>query len=113
MNNDVRLASKRSIQAPQGAWIASNPMKSYVQDILSSESFSDRGFVDATRARDAYSEFCSQNANNSLFIWQWINLEEWFRTFVDRDAIVEPSPACPEIHEKHSVTHGSAITART
>ena len=110
MDNGVRLASKRSLQAPQGAWIASNPMKSYVQEILSSESFSDRGFVDATRASDAYSDFCRQNTNNSLFIWQWINLEEWFRTFVDRDAIAEPSPACPEIHEKHPVTHSSVIT---
>jgi asparagine synthase (glutamine-hydrolysing) len=83
MDDDVRTARKRSIQAPQGKWLAMEPMKSYVRDLLDSESFGDRGLFDANCVRRAFASFCETGASNSFFIWQWINVEGWFRAFID------------------------------
>lgn len=97
MDDEVRTAVKRSIQAPQGPWLMRNPMRRYVEDILNSESFSDRGFLDVSAARKAYSEFCGGAYDNSFFVWQWVNAEIWHRIFVDGDAIKDSIPLCEEI----------------
>lgn len=83
MDDVVRTASKRSIQAPQGAWLRQEPMQSYIRALIASESFASRGMFDVERIRAAYEEFVTHGAPNSFFVWQWINLEEWFRIFVD------------------------------
>lgn len=83
MDDSVRTASKRSIQAPQGLWLRQEPMRSYIRALIMSESFAARGVFDAERVRVAYEEFVARGAPNSFFVWQWINVEEWFRVFVD------------------------------
>ncbi|MEP0942329.1 MAG: asparagine synthase (glutamine-hydrolyzing) [Rhizobiaceae bacterium] len=87
MNDEVRLAKKRSIQAPQGIWLQEDPMKNFVGDIIHSRSFAERGFFDATACIKAFERFCTGADANSFFVWQWINAELWFQTFVDQDAV--------------------------
>jgi len=87
MNDDVRLAPKRSIQAPQGEWLRKEPMRSYVIDLINSETFADRNIFNVNKVITAYDEFCEGKYNNSFFVWQWINVEEWFRVFIDNDAV--------------------------
>ena len=86
MNEDVRIAPKRSIQAPQGEWLREDPMRSYINELINSESFADRGIFYVNKVLKAYDEFCEGNNTNSFFVWQWINVEEWFRTYIDNDA---------------------------
>jgi asparagine synthase (glutamine-hydrolysing) len=83
MNSEVRTAAKRSIQAPQGSWLMAEPLKSYIQDLISSRSFADRGLFNVPAAKIAFDEFCQGKYSNSFFVWQWINTEEWFRNFID------------------------------
>jgi len=83
MDDTVRLAFKRSIQAPQGQWLREEPMKSYVLDLINSRSFKDREVFDVQKVKKSYYEFCQGNIENSFFVWQWINMEEWFRIFID------------------------------
>jgi len=78
----VAFAAKRSVQSPQREWLADG-WRSLVEGILASESFRSRGWVDADRARDAYRAYLSGRQENSFFIWQWLNLELWARTFLD------------------------------
>ena len=84
MNNSVRIAPKRSIQAPQGKWLRKNPMKNYVGDLISSQSFKNRGIYNHSYVKSSFDNFISGKFDNSFFVWQWINVEEWFRTFIDR-----------------------------
>ena len=86
MDENVRIAPKRSIQAPQGEWLRKEPMRSYVIDLINSETFADRNIFNVNKVITAYDEFCEGKYNNSFFVWQWINMEEWFRTFIDNDA---------------------------
>jgi asparagine synthase (glutamine-hydrolysing) len=87
MDEAVRLAPKRSIQAPQGLWLMQEPMRSYVENLINSESFADRGVFDVKKVKSSFEEFCSGKYDNSFFVWQWINLEEWFRIFIDNNSV--------------------------
>jgi asparagine synthase (glutamine-hydrolysing) len=97
MDDDVRIARKRSIQAPQGAWLMREPMRSYVEELLDSESFADRGLFDVPKAKAAFARFCQGAFDNSFFVWQWINTEEWYRMFIDGDPLAIPQPLCPSL----------------
>ena len=88
MDDKVRLAQKRSIQAPQGKWLKMQPMKNYVNSILNSKSFAQRGLFNIEACKKAYDDYCNGEIKNSFFIWQWINIEEWFRVFVDQSPIL-------------------------
>ena len=78
----VAFAAKRSVQSPQREWLAGG-WRSRVEGVLGSESFRARAWVDADKARDAYRAYLSGKQENSFFIWQWLNLELWARTFLD------------------------------
>lgn len=97
MDDTVRVATKRSIQAPQGLWLRKEPMRSYVNDIIWSDSFADRGLFDVDKVRAAYDRFCSYGDSNSFYIWQWINVEEWFRTFIDQNATMSGTRLCGDL----------------
>ena len=86
MPDDVRLSTKRSIQAPQGLWLRKDPMRKYVYDLINSDSFKDRGIFNSKTCNSLFENFCKGKFSNSFFVWQWINVEEWFRTFIDNDA---------------------------
>ena len=97
MDDDVRVTAKRSIQAPQGIWLRTEPMRSYIHDIIHSDSFADRGVFDVAKVHTAFEHFCEGANDNSFFVWQWINTEEWFRVFIDGNALDDRYPVCPEI----------------
>ncbi|MEW5728892.1 MAG: asparagine synthase (glutamine-hydrolyzing) [Pseudomonadota bacterium] len=97
MDDDVRLATKRSIQAPQGLWLRSDPMRAFVTGLIESESFASRGFFDISRTRAAWAEFCEGKANNSFFVWQLVNFELWCRVFVDGNPVDDIRPLSPGI----------------
>lgn len=71
---------KRKLQTPQREWLKN---ASWVRDILYSDSFGGRNIFDIRKVKDAYSEYLRGNYDNSFFLWQWLNLEIWFRTFID------------------------------
>jgi len=103
MDDAVRLAPKRSIQAPQGAWLRREPMRSYVTSLIESESFAARRMFDVRAVKAAFARFCHGEFDNSFFVWQWINVEEWHRIFVDSDSTVRREPLCPSIAGRASV----------
>ncbi|KAK6032467.1 putative asparagine synthase [Ostertagia ostertagi] len=80
----VAFSAKRSVQSPQREWLAQG-WHSLVNEILKSKSFLEREWVDPKKARQAYELYLSGKQENSFFIWQWVNLELWARTFLDRN----------------------------
>lgn len=79
---EVARAVKRSVQSPQREWLA-GPWRSMVEDVLASDSFADRGWVNPLMARRFYHDYLNGVQNNSFFLWQWLNLEWWARAFLD------------------------------
>jgi asparagine synthase (glutamine-hydrolysing) len=86
MSDSVRLAVKRSIQAPQGEWLRKKPMSDYINDLIHSGSFASRGIFNEKKCQNIFKEFCQGEFDNSFFVWQWINTEEWFRVFIDNSS---------------------------
>ena len=83
MNESVRLAKKRSVQSPQGTWLGSEPMQSFVADLIHSRSFKGRPLLKHDRVKKAFNDHCTKGSENSFFIWQWLNYEMWHRIFID------------------------------
>ena len=80
----VRLDQKRSIQAPQGEWQRHPNIIEYVQDLIYSDSFRNRGIFNYKKIKKTYEDFTEFGAKNSFHIWQWINTEAFFNTFIDK-----------------------------
>jgi asparagine synthase (glutamine-hydrolysing) len=78
----VRLASKRSVQTPQREWFR-GPLATWVRERVDQPSFWARGWVERAPAVAAMEAFLAGKGENSFFIWQWIALEQWARTFID------------------------------
>ena len=80
--SSVAYASKRSVQSPQREWLGTG-WRALVEQVLTSDSFRSRGWVDPAQAQAAYNAYLHGRQENSFFIWQWLNLELWARTFLD------------------------------
>ena len=87
IKNDLIFANKRSVQSPQTEWLRTEPMRSYINKLINSKSFANRGFYNISKVKKAYKKFCEKKHENSFFVWQWINLEEWFRLFIDKKSV--------------------------
>ena len=79
----VLNGQKRSVQAPQAEWLKHDNLKEMIIDLLSSVSFKNRGIFNQRKVLSSYNEFLKYGSNNTFHIWQWINLESFFKIFVD------------------------------
>jgi asparagine synthase (glutamine-hydrolysing) len=74
---------KKGFETPSDEWFRMNPFKNYIHDLLNSSSFQNRGYFDVQDCKQKYQKHLSRTANLSNEIWKWINLEIWFREFID------------------------------
>lgn len=77
-----RLAAtdKRAVVTPQREWIR-GPLREPINDMISSAAFRESGVFDQAEVRQAFDRYCAGEGDNAFFIWQWINLDSWQRTF--------------------------------
>ncbi len=80
----IRLRSdKMGFETPEDEWFRKPFFRDLVIDIVSSSSFSSRGFIDKKIALKMYNDHLLGKKNISQEIWKWINLEAWFSRFID------------------------------
>jgi asparagine synthase (glutamine-hydrolysing) len=80
----VRTEPKRMVVTPQREWFRGS-LRRRAEDILSSRSFAERGLFEPKSAQAVFRAFADGQGDNAFFIWQWVNVELWFRTFIDAD----------------------------
>lgn len=78
-----KRVDKKGFSVPQDEWFRTEKFQKLVMDILQSESFAKRGFVIPEETIRLYKKHLSGEVNVSKDIWKWINLELWFREFID------------------------------
>lgn len=78
-----KRVDKKGFSVPQDEWFRTEKFQALVMDILQSDSFAQRGFVIPEEAIRLYKKHLAKEVNVSKDIWKWINLELWFRKFVD------------------------------
>ncbi len=78
----IESAPKKAFSAVQGEWLR-RYHKNAIYDILSSPSFRERPYWDHDNLMRKADLFFGGKGDNSFFLWQCVNLELWFRKFVD------------------------------
>lgn len=78
-----KRVDKKGFSVPQDEWFRTEKFQKLIMDILQSESFAKRGFVIPEEAIRLYQKHLAGEVNVSKDIWKWINLELWFREFID------------------------------
>jgi asparagine synthase (glutamine-hydrolysing) len=75
---------KIGFDTPADEWLRSKHFQHFINDLLSSSAFEQRGYLDAKACRPKYKLHLDRKVNISKDIWKWINLEMWFREFIDK-----------------------------
>ncbi len=69
---------------PSDEWLRSKSFQSFIQNMLNSREFANRGYFDVAECKQKYQIHLQRKANLSKDIWKWINLETWFQKFITR-----------------------------
>jgi asparagine synthase (glutamine-hydrolysing) len=74
---------KLGFVTPEKRWFR-GPLGDFAADIFASQSFAQRGFVDAVAARDRLARHRRGETSAGWELWRALNLELWARRFLDR-----------------------------
>jgi asparagine synthase (glutamine-hydrolysing) len=74
---------KIGFETPENKWFKEPAWNKMVSDILKSTSFAERGLIIPEEALKIQYAFLSGKKKVSKEIWKWVNLEMWFREFID------------------------------
>ena len=72
---------------PQDEWFREDHFRTYITDLIHSDSFRKRNIIQPEKAEKLYNEHLSGRKNIAKEIWKWINLELWFREFIDQSFV--------------------------
>ena len=75
---------KIGFATPAGSWFRTENFKSLIYSIILSDSFKTRGYLNHNSCIKKYQLHLDNRINIAKDIWKWINLEVWFRTFIDK-----------------------------
>lgn len=75
---------KIGFNTPEDEWFRTPVFRKMIYDILDSKSFASRGYVEVKKAKELYSKHLNNKVNISRDIWKWINIELWFKEFIDK-----------------------------
>lgn len=80
----IRLRrDKIGFSTPEDKWYRHASWEKEIKELIDSNSFKRRNFIDSTKALQLYSDHLAGKINISKEIWKWIHLEYWFRMFID------------------------------
>ncbi len=76
---------KKGFSNPADKWFRSEKFKSYIFELINSDSFKNRGYFNSKIANKQYQKHLNGEIDIFKEIWKWINLEIWFRKFIDEN----------------------------
>lgn len=80
---DIVWTSKRPVVTPQREWMQGH-LRSWVEELIHDDTFDARGLFHTKNVRQVFASYLAGGGENAFPIWQWINTELWFRSFIDR-----------------------------
>jgi asparagine synthase (glutamine-hydrolysing) len=78
-----RRQDKIGFGTPQDDWFRHPSFQDYIRDMLGSSQFIGRHIIDSKQALALYNMHLARKLNLADDIWRWINLDLWFKTFVE------------------------------
>lgn len=83
-NEITNRQDKIGFGTPEAEWFRSKNFENYIIELLKSKTFIERQIIDSNKALSLYEDHLSGKIDISQEIWKWINLELWFREFIDK-----------------------------
>lgn len=84
MPEPVRIrVDKKGFTVPENQWFCTEKFQIFIMNIFQSDSFSQRGFIRPDKAIALYQKHLKGEVDIATDIWKLINLELWFRKFID------------------------------
>jgi asparagine synthase (glutamine-hydrolysing) len=74
---------KVGFETPEDKWFREEEVRVFIFKLINSESFRTRAFFDQPQVLSLYEKHLRGEINISKEIWKWINLELWYREFID------------------------------
>jgi asparagine synthase (glutamine-hydrolysing) len=74
---------KIGFSTPQDEWFRTSEWQGLVHEIVSSDSFKQRNLINPEQALHQLYKHSIGKVDLSNEIWKWVNLELWFREFID------------------------------
>jgi asparagine synthase (glutamine-hydrolysing) len=82
---EIRLRrDKLGFEPPQAAWIK-GPLRAWIEAILRSYQFHQRGWLDSKVVERVWQGFLAGHKEWHSLIWRWVSLEVWARVFLDNE----------------------------
>lgn len=82
----IRLRTdKVGFATPQDEWFRTEQFQLLINEIINSESFHSRGFINSEKVKGLYTQHLNKEINIAKDIWKWVHLELWFREFIDKN----------------------------
>jgi asparagine synthase (glutamine-hydrolysing) len=79
-------------------------LKGYVEEVLGSDRFADRGYFRPEAVRSMLREHAAGERDHHRVLWQLLVLEEWHRKFIDGETVGDQAPAVPFLPATKSST---------
>jgi asparagine synthase (glutamine-hydrolysing) len=81
---EIRMRrDKIGFDTPQDEWFRTGQWQELVLEILDSPTFAKRNIIDVNKAKNLFQRHLKGDINIGKEIWKWVNLELWFREFID------------------------------
>ena len=74
---------KIGFSTPEDDWFRTTQFQEIIFEILKSNSFKNRNIINPELALNQYTNHLNKEINISNEIWKWVNLELWFRKYID------------------------------
>ena len=75
--------NKIGFATPEDEWFREEPLKSFVIEILNSDKMKSRNIIDAKKIKKMFENHLLGKVNAAKEIWKCVNLELWFRKYID------------------------------
>jgi len=76
--------NKIGFATPWEKWFKTLEFRNLIIDILHSTAFREREILASEKCLKGFENFIAGKISIPKEVWKWINLELWFRTFIDR-----------------------------
>lgn len=80
----IRLRKdKVGFQTPEDEWFRTKKFRELILDTIHSKLFAERGYCNNEKVKTLYQKHLNGEINISQEIWKWLELELWFKEFID------------------------------
>jgi len=80
----MKRRDKVGFDTPADEWFRTIKFSNAVKTIINEGFFFNQGIIDKKSAQKIHNLHISGRKNISKEIWKWINLEKWYRSFIEK-----------------------------